>query len=156
MKNVEIKVLMYKASAPSADYGDKLIAWWTHSKYSHCEIVVDDMKIAVYRTNGVVCYDYEGVNDEEFDVIPLELTVTAEHLYNFWRYVNTHMVGKKYDGLNIGLSQIVKIGIQDNNRYTCSEATTKVLQVLGVPEVWPVHPGDMSPGDLSELLTGKR
>jgi hypothetical protein len=146
---------MYKASACSADTVDKAIAWWTNSKYSHCELVVDDTRVAVYK-DGIVSWQYDGVNDDEFDVIPLTVAVTEEQYSNFWEYVNTEIIGKKYDWLGIGTSQVLKIGVQDNSKWTCSEATAKMLQVLGDKRFWKIHPGDMSPGDISEILTGSR
>jgi len=155
IKTVEIEVLLYKATASTATLSDKAIAWWTNSKYSHCELVVDGTTIAVHP-DIIEATEYVGVTEDEFDIVDIHLQVTEEQYDNFWKYVSTDILGKEYDWLGIGASQAVKVGVQDNNKWTCSEATSKMLQVLGASRFWSVHPGDMNPGDISEILTGVR
>ena len=153
-KLVEVKVLLYKATASTATLSDKVIAWWTNSKYSHCEIVVDGTNIAVHP-DSIEATEYVSGMDYEFDAVDLQLQVTEEQYDNFWEYVSTNILGKKYDWLGIGVSQVVKVGVQDDSKWTCSEATSKMLQVLGDSRFWSIHPGDMSPGDIAEILLGK-
>ena len=159
MRTMQMKVVvrMYKAKAPGALLVDKLIAWRTKSQYSHCELVVGNKLIRVMTDAiTVATVDPEYRDHKVYDYIPLQLTITEKQYTDFWQYVYSEVEGKKYDKLNILFSQIGRWGIQDNSKWTCSEATSKLLQLLGEERTWRIHPGDMSPGDVSELLTGER
>ena len=160
MRELDIIIGFYRSDSPSATFLDRLIAWWTKSTYSHVEIAVGNKWISVQTDYiRVLPLDRDKLVELEgntYDYVVKKIKVTHKQYMDFWQYVYEEMTPKKYDWLGIFTSQIIKIGVQDNNKWFCSEATCKLLQILGDEKAWRCNPEDMSPGDLSKIYRGER
>jgi hypothetical protein len=153
---IDVTIHLYKASSPTAATMDKLIAKYTNSAYSHCEIVVNTTRVAV-RTDGVlITTDYStDVDTGSWDVIHRTYVVTEKQYMDMMQFVYNQQ-GLPYDFTGIVLSQLIGLGISREGRWYCSELVCKILQLLGEELVWELEPHRVNPGDIPELLIGER
>ena len=118
-----MKIAFYKGW--SADWKDKLICIWTFSRFSHCEIV---------GTDGL-CYSSSprdgGVRKKEIDLDSGHwevFDIVVEHK-RFEYYKNQAVLNKffestkglQYDWKAIYFSMGINIGLQDKDKWFCSE-----------------------------------
>ena len=117
---------------------DRLIRWWTNSKYSHCEIVIGGMSSSADAwTNCVRAIPASGFNPNSWERIPVTGD-TAKAV----SFVSSQL-GKKYDWFGI-LGFFLPGNVQDPNRWYCSEFCAAVLGIEKRP---------ISPQQLYEVLT---
>lgn len=124
---MKISVALYKG-----DYNfiSKLIRWWTSSKYSHCELFVEEngkaYLIGISNDNGVRIEIKDTINHNKWDFYELktqDIGVLFNHVKSFYDKTKN----KKYDFKNIFLSQIFNRKKHDKNKYTCSEWVSECL-----------------------------
>ena len=117
---MKAKLAFYKGPG---DITDKAIRWYTDSKYSHVELVMEDMwystspRDLAVRAKKIVPreanWDYVEVDIDELSVASL--------------YVATK--GAKYDFLGIVLSQGIPLDIHSRKRWFCSEFCAEALKL---------------------------
>ncbi|WP_288358453.1 hypothetical protein [uncultured Pseudomonas sp.] len=132
-----IRLALYKAAG---DTYDRLIRAWTHSPYSHCELVLPDGRFVTSspRDGGVRA----KVIDQDpvvWDFLPLPWIQTA-HVEQLLE----QEAGAGYDWLGILGSQILPVGIQSDSRWFCSEFCAHALNAD--------KPQRYSPGHLAEVM----
>ena len=110
------KIAFYKVpNNPSAQWDDKLIAWWTGSNYSHCELIVDGYWYSSSPRDGKVRKRWINPKDEHWEYVDIE--IDEVWFYNFFK----DNEGKDYDWKNIFFTQIIPLGLQNPNKWICSE-----------------------------------
>lgn len=117
---------------------DKLIRWWTNSRYSHCELIIGDMAYSADAwTNCVRAIPASGFNPNSWEKIPV--TGDTAKVISFV----SSQLGKKYDWLGI-LGFIVPWKSGDKDKWYCSEICAAALGIGKRP---------ISPQELYEVLT---
>lgn len=121
MGSCAVRLAFYKAEG---NFFDKLIRWWTNSKYSHVEIVVStDWYSSSYRDNGVRVKSMKAPNPESWDYVDVEIDLDVlEAVYD-------EHSGKGYDWLGILFSQWIPLNIHQKSKCYCSEFCAEVLQL---------------------------
>ena len=132
---MRMKLAFYKCKR---GWVDLLIRVFTHSKYSHVEIVHNkDWYSSSPRDGGVrVKQIVDDGNSWDF----VEVDIDKERLYQKYREYR----GRGYDFKGILLSNILPIGWHNKDKMTCSEF---VANVLGYSE-----PAKHSPQDIFEIV----
>ena len=130
-----MKLAFYKAKGV---WVDLLIRIFTHSKYSHVEIVHNkDWYSSSPRDGGVrVKQIQDDGNSWDF----IEVDIDKERLYQKYREYK----GRGYDFKGILLSNILPIGWHSKGKMTCSEF---VADVLGYG-----NPSKFNPQDILDKL----
>ena len=117
---------------------DKLIAWYTNSKYSHVELVCGG--------------DWYSTSPRDLKVRKQQLIPKEGH----WEFIDIDIdliyleefffltKGRKYDWLGIFLSQFMPLKIHSERRYFCSEWVASALRIP--------NSNEYSPQDLYEYL----
>lgn len=109
-----VQLAFYKAKG---DWVDKVIRWWTSSKYSHCEVVIgDEWFSSSPRDGGVRSMRMEDYNAEHWDIIGYP-GVSASDVFDLFRKTK----GSKYDFIGILFSQVLPIGLHSSTKWYCSE-----------------------------------
>lgn len=128
---------------------DKLIRWWTGGKYSHCELVFSDNTwFSADAWENKVRYTSFDYNVTNWDFVTLTLNSKEELGVRAWC---DSKVGKKYDWLGVVLCQVLKVGIENPDRYWCSEVCARALQWVGkLPQVKATS---LSPEGLHKVLS---
>ena len=120
------------------DLTDKLIRWWTDSKYSHVELIVDGMWLSSSPRDGKLRSKHIVPNLDNWDFVEVDVMSARVHnVFNKYR-------GTRYDYLGIFLSQIIPLDIDDKNKMFCSEFCATAL---GYDK-----PNQYSPGSLYEKV----
>ena len=118
--------------------GDKLIRFWTRSKYSHCELIINDIWYSSsMRDGGVRQRTSEARPTEHWDFIEIELShdLALEALAKFDEIKN-----QPYDLFGILFSQLIKADGHDRGKWFCSEVCAYMLGLK--------NPHRYSPADL--------
>lgn len=121
---------------------NRLVAWWTKGKYSHCEFIEG------YREDGsAICWSssfsdggvrkkYITLDDSLWDVVDITLTEEEYKYALAWFHQNNN---KSYDIL--GLFGFVFDASEDSpDKWFCSEAVASALQMK---ESWRFSPNDL-------------
>jgi hypothetical protein len=84
-----------------ADGLNRMITWFTKSKYYHVGIYGGEGKVVEARPRGVVCRDLNGPDgDKHFDVIPAEAFATREAAQAALSWARAQ-IGDGYDPVNV-------------------------------------------------------
>ena len=118
---MKVQIAFYIAE--KGTIADKLIAWWTDSKYSHVELVVGDMWYSTSPREGEVRKRDMPYHKDHWDIFDIE--IDKMYLDEFFALT----VGKKYDWKALILTQILPLDRQDRNKYFCSEWVANVLRL---------------------------
>jgi len=130
---MEAQLWFYKAPGK---FFDKVIRWWTKSRYSHVEIVVGGIACAADAWSGKVrTAPVTTFNRDNWDVVEVELQKDAPWLLN--------QVGKGYDWL--GILGLITLGFDDPSRWYCSELAAAAMGL---------SPRQVSPGELYSKVSG--
>lgn len=115
------------------------IRWWTDSKYSHCEILLDDgfAYSASIKDKGVR-RKFIPLNAESWDIIYLPW-VKDNDVRELYKLTENH----KYDFISLLFSQVINKKTGDNKMEFCSEWCA---MACGLP-----NPEMYSPGELGDL-----
>ena len=121
-----IRVAFYKGNGTIFD---KLIRWWTRSKYSHVEIIIDNIWYSASPRAGCVRAAYIDAINNHWDYIIISCSLqTKQEILNA---INSQL-GKPYDIIGILLSQIFPLGVDDPSAWFCSELCSCALQKAGI------------------------
>ena len=134
----------------------KAIKIWTWSQYFHSEIIIDDKRISSYPQRGVEIHQFNDNFDfEHFDYFEIDVpNLTQEQEKVLWQYLYDQLhTGYDWDG--IFFSQVFKLGINDPEKWFCSEITTKILQLVLYEPVLDCLPNKVSPAKLYKLIKNK-
>ena len=129
---------------------DKIIRWFTNSKYSHSEIIIgtEMWSSTSYRNNtggASVRYAHHWVSNDKWDYfeVPTEKPINKELMDS--------LVGARYDWTGIILSQLIPIGTHDGQLWFCSESNALVLKDAGT-KMAITDPQYYSPEDLLQHI----
>ena len=131
-------VAFYKAPGTAVD---KLIRWWTRGPYSHCELVfelVDDgpsLCMSSSMRDGGVRSKRILLDAESWDIVP----VVDADIDVAWAWAAEH-ANEGYDCLGIIGLALKNKGMQDQNKWFCSEA---VAAMLGLKKSWKFNPSTL-------------
>ena len=124
--------------AKNGDWTDKLIAWWTDSKYSHVELVLDGTWYSTSPRDLAVRAKQIVAKEEYWDFVEVE--VDKVKVVEFYEKTK----GAKYDWVAIVLSQIVELDRHSKSKYICSEWCAEAIGLS--------NGNEYSPGDLYRKL----
>jgi hypothetical protein len=154
-----LKVAFYKGNSVYS----KLIEWWTNSLFSHVELILDDRWVTSYPGVGVrinkgpTDMDKYVIIDITNDLFKFVYEDTQQTKYNnidiFLNNYIKNQYGSQYDWMGIVLSQFIKLGINSDTKWFCSEFVTKLLQILLYEPVMDLQPNKVSPGYLYDIIT---
>lgn len=145
MKIKKIEVVFYKSNYK---WWSRLIKWWTNSKYSHCELYINDtMLVGISNEQRVRAKEYKLTNDK-WDKIELKADKKLEFVVNdfFEKTQNC-----KYDWKAIILSNIFNRRMQSKNKYTCSEWIGELLD-LRYDIIQPKKYYQLTPQDIWDIF----
>jgi len=146
---MKIKIAFYKANGTIVD---KLIRFWTRSKYSHCELIINGIwYTSISRKDDIS----KGITKRKllpkeghWDYIEIE-GLDYNKVQDSIEFFNSQL-NKKYDWLGIFLSQFIPLKIQDKDKWFCSEIDSKMLKISGFN--LSLEPNQYSPGRLFEEI----
>ena len=121
MKIKKVEVVFYKSNYK---WWSRLIKWFTRSKYSHCELYINDKGLLGISEEQNVRYKEQSLNADKWDRIELKVDPLLEWTINNF-YENTH--GLSYDWKAIILTHLFKFKKHNPNKYTCSEWVVELL-----------------------------
>lgn len=145
--SIELKLAFRKVD--KKDIADRLIAYWTNSKFCHVEIIIDNLWISS-NLEGVHIKDLKPLKDT-YEYLPIDVVITKQQYKEIisWIY---RQHGKSYDKLGILMAQLLPFRLDNRNKWFCSELVCKILQLLHVEEVIDNYPFLTSPGDLAKTF----
>jgi len=132
-----MQVAFYKSTRPGiAGIYNRLVAWWSKSRYSHVELIVSTGRAwsASFEDGGVrsKLIDFDPEKWDLVDV-PVHLEPAAVDWFTAHR-------GEKYD-LRGNLQFVIAAAGHSEKRWFCSEA---VAAALGIPDPWRYDPGTLA------------
>ena len=118
---------------------NRLITWFTHSRFYHVGLYEGDGWIVEARPRGVVRRNLQGPDgDRHFVAIPLEKMMTNEQAETALRWAEGE-IGDGYAPLDVAaiilerLFRWVKINYSTPDKYSCGEFVTQALRAADVP-----------------------
>lgn len=140
---------------PKPTFKQKLISRFTKSDYIHVEIAIDDTWIASEEGKGVHIKPYdENYKAEGWEYYKLPDIFLEDARYEELKKWIKSIDGAKYDWINIFLYHAIRLGIDHNSKWTCSELVGKLLQALNIPGTIAIRPERLNPGDVYKLIDG--
>jgi hypothetical protein len=152
-----IKVAFYKANG---DYINKIVRWWTKSKYSHAELILPDgltwIGISPFKGSVLRAKEKKYYSTLEWDFLELEVTEQQLHVINEF-YESTK--GCSYDWFGMLLSQCLPFHIKQKEKWYCSEWIAYALRISCVID-WRLikiyDRADLSPVVLYEIIVASK
>jgi hypothetical protein len=149
---MEIKIAFYKGEG---NWVNKLVCWWTNSKYSHAELVLPDgitwIGISPFLKSKVESRKKLIVDNIEWDFVSIK--ITEEQYQNITDFFN-ETKGNGYDWFGMLLSQFLPFRIKHNSRWYCSEWIAYALRIACIVD-WKIikiyDRKDLSPGVLYDI-----
>lgn len=147
---MKITIAFYKKNAPRATFYDKLVAWWTNSDVCHTEIVIDDYQYSSSPRDGGVRKVPHRIDHHTWEYLDLEITEKdlLKGLIFFEKTKNC-----KYDWM--GIFGFISPFKDREDRYFCSEWSSKFLIIVGVSKLFDKEPYRISPARLKCILLNK-
>lgn len=99
-----------------------LITLPTKTIYYHSELVYKGWAYSSTFSQGVRKIPISSLKKEEFDIVEVH-DINKNDFFLSWDM----MKNKKYDYLNIFLSQIIRLNIHDKDTFICSEVVAKLI-----------------------------
>ena len=103
---------------------DRLIRKWTKSKYSHVELIINNISYSASPRDGGVrkkIIKYEAENWLIFDLKNIfDINIAL-------KFLNQNL-GQKYDLRGIIFSQVFNLELHNKNKYFCSELIIEALK----------------------------
>ena len=131
-----MKLAMYKGRGK---IGNSIIRWWTKSKYSHCEIVIDGYCYSSSLMDGGTRKKMITLDSSKWDLIDLSEFSQSRVLEYFAK-----TEGNKYGWLDLLVNQLFNKSDNRSKSEFCSEW---VSAALGIPD-----PVIYSPKTLNNLV----
>lgn len=152
-----IKVAFYKANG---DYINKIVRWWTKSKYSHAELILPDgltwIGISPFKGSVLRAKEKKYYSSLEWDFVELEVTKQQLQVINEF-YESTK--GCSYDWFGMLLSQCLPFHIKQKEKWYCSEWIAYALRISCVID-WRLikiyDRADLSPAVLYEIIVASK
>jgi hypothetical protein len=150
---MEIEIAFYKGEG---NFLNKLVRWWTNSKYSHAELVLSDKKtwlgISPFLKSKVGRREKVSTEHNEWDLIKISVT-EEQHATIIDFFDETHGCG--YDWIGMLLSQFLPCRIKHRDRWYCSEWIAYALRIACIID-WKIikiySRKDLSPGVLYAIV----
>jgi hypothetical protein len=154
---MKIKVAFYGGKGT---WINRVVRWWTKSKYSHAELVLPDdvtwIGISPFKTSQLCAHPDSERNRLNWDFVELE--VTEEQLSVIQEFYNTTK-GCRYDWIGMIMSQILPFHIKRKGKWYCSEWIAYALRISCVID-WRLikiyDRADLSPAVLYEIVTASK
>ena len=152
-----IKVAFYKAKG---DWINKIVRWWTKSKYSHAELVMPDGTtwIGISPSKGSALRSKEKKHYSELEWDFIDIKVTEEQL----QVINEFYESTKdssYDWVGMLLSQCLPFHIKQKEKWYCSEWIAYALRISCVID-WRLikiyDRADLSPAVLYQIIMASK
>ena len=152
-----IKVAFYKAEG---DRINKIVRWWTKSKYSHAELILPDgitwISISPFKGSVLRAKQKKYYSSLEWDFIELNVTQEQVDVINEF-YESTK--GSKYDWIGMLLSQCLPFNVKQKKKWYCSEWIAYALRISCVID-WRIikiyDRADLSPAVLHEIIMASK
>jgi len=150
---VKITIAFYKGKG---DILNKIVRWWTKSKYSHAELILDDcetwISISPKFLSKIKASKKFFANPAQWDFVPLN--VDSEQYQTILDFYD-ETKGSGYDWIGMLLSQFLPFRIKTENRWYCSEWIAYALRIACVVD-WKIikiyERKDLSPGVLYQIV----
>ena len=149
-----IKVAFFKGYPDSRLH--KFVRWWTKSRYSHAEIVLDQgttwVSISPFLFSKIQKRTDVLEPEEHWDF--LEIVVTASQLSALEDFID-ETVGDGYDWFGMISSQLLPLIIKGKRRWYCSQWIAHALAHAGIfkwSKVGIYEIPDLHPGKLYDIL----
>ena len=129
------------------DWKDKLVKWWTESRFSHCEIydsVTGFCYSSSMRDGGVRRKKIKVDQHPNWELVPIDPTDLNFRLFAVYS-VNK---GYPYDYLGIAFSQFLPLKRHKKHKWFCSEFCAAVMDLD--------NPHKYSPQDLYKYAVQKQ
>ncbi len=125
-----------------------VIRWWTHSPYSHCELLFDDgLMFSAYPGQGTRFYTPGILSPNEWDILLVPTNLEEDiTLKNFC----TAESGCAYDWWGLIASQVLRLQREHPHKWFCSEVCAAALQTVNF--LRGAKPCTFSPGKLYKRL----
>jgi hypothetical protein len=143
-----IKVAFYKGS--EKDFHHRFIRWWTKSKYSHVELILNNgdlwISISPFLYSKVTTRIKVNWNLDDWDF--LEFKITDVQMLSLKDFI-AETTGDGYDWPGMLLSQVLPYIIKSRGKWYCSSWIAHALshsgiisfRKAGIYEVPDLHPG---------------
>ena len=130
-------VAFYKSTRPGlAGLYNRLVRWWEHGKYSHCELIFSDgISASSSYMDGGVRFEVIWFNPERWDFIEV-----PDYLEQAARGWFTAHEGRSYDLLG-NIHFLLGFIPDARDKWFCSEA---VAEALGMVEAWRYGPNSLA------------
>ena len=132
-----MKVALYKGKKRAFN---RLVAWWTRSDYSHCEVLFEyDLKTNTYLCasssylDGGIRFKWINLDAPHWDIV--EIKGDIEKVREWYKL----RLGRPYDVKGI-VGCVVRRLPASNDKWFCSSS---IASALGYPEPWRVLPVDL-------------
>jgi hypothetical protein len=153
---MKVKVAFYKGKG---SWKNRVIRWWTKSKYSHAELIMPDnftwISISPLLTSRVQSRINTDFNPDIWDLVSIEVSAEQIQVINDF-FEETK--GCKYDWIGMILSQFLPCKIKHRSRWYCSEWIAYALRIADVfnwKTIKIYDQTDLSPQRLYEILSHK-
>ena len=125
-----------------------LVRWWTHSPYSHCELLFDDgLMFSAHPSQGTRFWTPGILSPNDWDFLLIPTTMEEDIvLRNFC----TAEAGCAYDWWGLIASQILRLQRSHPDKWFCSELCASAMQRIGFLN--GASPCTFSPGKLFKRL----
>jgi hypothetical protein len=130
----------------------KLVAWLTHSKYDHSEIIIGTVWVGAHFKGGVTTRRVTTPLHRDWDYIDVPINPKFNHKAVL--FINA-VRGNKYDYLGAIVGEGLNLPpFNHKNKYFCSELVTNIMQQFDSAEVKGINPVSISPQELYDLYKG--
>ena len=139
-----MNVLFYLAAI--GDMWDKLIGFWTHGKFSHCELLFSDgMCFSSSPRDGGVRFKHVNINPAHWVIIEVPMDPDKEANMRKWC---GSQVGMPYDWIGIAALS-VSDPTKEKYKWYCSQICIAALNKVGAINLFP----EVSPNQFYNELT---
>jgi len=95
---------------------DRVIQYWTNSRYSHCELVINNICYSSsYKDNGVRCKSINYTDSSKWDLYPVEW-VNSDKVLEYYEQTKNY----KYSVLDLIFTQLFKSTLDEEGAIYCS------------------------------------
>lgn len=140
-----MRIAFYK-SFITTNIWDWIVGILTFSKYSHCELIVDDYAYSSSNRDDGVRRKQIVFNPKNWDIYEINAPEDKWHLFKF--YITTKDL--KYDLIPVLLYPFIDmIKTQNHHKYFCSEWIAKALNRMKITKMLNTA---ITPGELYTYL----
>lgn len=126
-----MKLAFYRADAPKRQKADPIVNFYTGGYgYSHVELVFsNDLSFSASPREGECRFkDIDIYKEDTWVVVPLSETRYNQNIEALaWEEAH-RLAGKKYDWKGILLNQVMHLGIDEPDKWWCSEVAMWLLR----------------------------